>query len=305
MYRIHIMNESLHTLVHTLHRLVDSMLLDTLAPSQARERRLQIIIDLHIIKLAKVLCIQILQLLDLLDIALAHERSQIKIKSRNSLTTMHLVLHRLHTDTAQYRSRLNTLGRAALTMPRLKTIFQNLVQRVLHTRQRLRRVIILVVDMQIVVLDRLLDIITQQVVVHERLRRLARELHHHTRRRISIHISILASHIVVLDIDNLQKDITSLSLTSYSARAPILDIQLSHIRTRRTHQLVLHHILNLLHRHLALAAYTDTIRDFHNQITVLTLLRRQHRLTYRSTDLILIKADYTAIAFYYSLYHRI
>ena len=134
----------------TAHRLVDGMLLNTLLTRQTVERFLDIIHQRLLIKILIVLASQILKGLQFLNITQSYIRSQIEVEGRDSLSTVHLILCTLHGDTSQYRGRLNALGRARGTMTRDKTTSQDVIQRVLHTGERLSRIIILIVDMEIV-----------------------------------------------------------------------------------------------------------------------------------------------------------
>ena len=159
--------------------------------------------------------------------------------------------------------------------------------------------------MKVIVLYRILYILAQQVVIHERLCGLAGELHHHARRGICIHVGILASNIIVLDIDNLQEDVSCLRLTRNRARATIFNIYLSNVWATGFHQLVLNHILDFLHGHLRLTANTNSVGNLHDQLVVLTSIGGQHCLTDCSSNLLFIEANYAAITLYYCLYHTL
>ena len=87
--------------------------------------------------------------------------------------------------------------------PAEKAVFQDVVQRMLYACEALGRIIVFIMDMQIVVFYRLLDLFAQQVIVNERLGRFAGELHHHAGGRVGIHIGILAGDVVGFDIDDL------------------------------------------------------------------------------------------------------
>ena len=105
-----------------------------------------------------------------------------------------------------------------------KTTSQDVVQRMLHTGQRLRGIVVLIVDMQIVMLYGITTLARQQVVVNEGFGGLRRKLHHHACRRISIHIGILARHVVALDVDDIQEHVARLSLTGYRTLVTIGNI---------------------------------------------------------------------------------
>ena len=99
---VHIVDESLHRLVHTTHGLVDGMLLGTLLARQTVEWLLDIIHQRLVVKVFVALAIQIFQSFQFLDIAHADVRCQIEVKGGDSLTTVHLVLGTFHRYTGQY-----------------------------------------------------------------------------------------------------------------------------------------------------------------------------------------------------------
>ena len=132
---IHIMDECLHRLVDTSHRLVDGMLTHSVDARQLIEGLFEIIHEHLIIELTVVLSVEVLQCLQLLDIGQTHIGSQIEVEGRNSLTAMHLVLGTFQRDTGKDGCRLNTLGRTAGTMTGNKTLCQDIVERVLYTGQ--------------------------------------------------------------------------------------------------------------------------------------------------------------------------
>ena len=158
-------------------------------------------------------------------------------------------------------------------------------------------------DMQIVVLDRLFHLFTQQVVVYERLGGLAGKLHHHAGRRIGIHVGILASHVVRLDIDDFQKYVTCLGLAGNAALVTVSDIFLRHILTAAFHQFHFHGILNLLHRHLCLATVRHVFAYQMNQLFILTGLGVYHGLAYGIPDFPSIETHDAPVPFNNCLYH--
>ena len=135
-----------------------------------------------------------------------------------------------------------------------KTTVKDIVQRMLHTGQRLRGIIVLVVNVQVVMLHSVTTLARQQIVVHERFGRLRRKFHHHASRRVGIHISILARYVVALDIYDIQEYVASLGLTGDRTLIAVSNVLLGHILATRLHQLQFHHVLNLLNRHLTVAS---------------------------------------------------
>ena len=257
--RVHIMNKRLHCLMHPSYSLVNGMLLGTLLAGKTVKRLLDIVHQRLIVQVAIVLAIQILQSFQLFNIAHTHVWSQIEVEGRDSLTTMHLVLGTLHRDTSQNRRRLYTLCRTTGTMTGNKSAGEDIVERMLYTGKRLRRIIILVVDVQIVMLHSIATLFRKQIVIDERLRGLRGKLHHHASRRIGIHICILTCDIIVLDVHDIEEHLTGLRLTRYGTLMAIGNIFLSHILTARFHQLHLNGILNLLHSHLTVATLCYTV----------------------------------------------
>ena len=136
--------------MHTTNSLIDGMLLGTLFTNESIEGLLDIVHQRLIVEVLITLAIQILKRLELLNITHTHIRGQIKVKSRDSLTSVHLVLATLHRDASQNGSRLNTFSSTRGTMTCNETACEDMIQRMLHTSKRLRWVIVLIVDVQIV-----------------------------------------------------------------------------------------------------------------------------------------------------------
>ena len=113
---------------------------------------LQVIIDLHIIQTCIVFPIDLADLVQFLLESPSYERSHIEVKCRNSLTSMHFVLDCLQGNTSENARSLNSLRRAGLTVACEESVLQDLVQRVLDAGETLGRVVVLVVDMDVIVL---------------------------------------------------------------------------------------------------------------------------------------------------------
>ncbi len=113
---------------------------------------------------------------------------------------MHLVLAALHRDTRQHARRLDALGRPRSSVTGHETARQDIVQRMLHARQRLRGIVILVVNVQVVMLYGVAALRRQQIVVHEGLGALRSKFHHHARWCVGVHVRILTRHVVALDV---------------------------------------------------------------------------------------------------------
>ena len=145
----------------------------------------------------------------------------------------------------------------------------------------------------------------QQVVVDKGLGALGGEFHHHTGWRVGIHIRILTGDIVILDIDDVEKNITCLCLTGNGTLVAVSDISLCHILTGTLHQLHLNGVLNLLHRHLGITLGGNTVGNGLQQTLIFSLVRMKHRLTDSSHDFLFVESHNTPIALYNSLYHII
>ena len=145
------------------------MLLGTLLTSQSVKRFLDIVHQRLVVEILVALAIQVLQCLQFLDIAHADVGSQVEVEGRDSLTAVHLILGTLHRDTCQHRGRLDATGRTRSPMPGYKTTVKDMVQRMLHTGERLRGIIVLVMDMEVVPLYGVAALFREEVVVDKRL----------------------------------------------------------------------------------------------------------------------------------------
>ena len=258
--------------MYTGHRFVDGMLTGTISTLQAIQRGLEIVHQRLVVQVLQALAIQVFECFQLLDIAQAHEWCQIKVEGRNSLSAVHLVLSALQRDTSQYAGRLDTLGSTRGTMSGSKTVLQDVVQWVLHASKTLGRIVILIVNVQIVMLNGVATLLAQQIVVYEWLGSLAGKLHHHARRCIGVHVGVFARHIVILNVHDIQEHLACLGLTGNRALVTISNVLLSHVLTTRLHQFHLHQVLNLLYRHLTLATLGNTVGNLVQQSLVLAFV---------------------------------
>ena len=117
---------------------------------------------------------------------LANERCQIEVECRDGLATVHFVLNGLHRDAGKHAGGLDTLGRSALAVTRLKAVLKHYVQWVLDTGQALSRIIVLIVNVNIASGDRFPYVLGEQALVDIGLRGFRSELHHHTGRSVGI-----------------------------------------------------------------------------------------------------------------------
>ena len=153
-----------------------------------------------------------------------------------------------------------------------EAVVQDVIERMLHTGERLRGIVVLVVHMQVVVAHGITALLRQQVVIDKGLGALRGELHHHTGRCVSVHVRVLAGHVVVLDVDDLQEHITGLGLPGNATLVTVGDVFLCHILAGTLHQLHLHGILDVLDGHLRLPVHVDMVSDHLDEALVLTLV---------------------------------
>ena len=184
-----------------------------------------------------------------------------------------------------------------------KTMFQNIVERMLHACQRLGGIIILVVDMQIAVAHSLSGLLGQQIVIDKRLCGFGCELHHHPRRRIGIHICILAGDVVVLRLYDFKKNVAGFSPPCDTALVAVCDITFRHLFAGRFHQLQFHSVLNAFHTHLLVAGGADAVHYSVNERFILTHRGGEHGLSDGGFDFFFVVSNNAAIAFQYSLDH--
>ena len=157
--------------------------------------------------------------------------------------------------------------------------------------------------MEIVVLDSIACVFAQKVVVNERLGGLAGEFHHHACRCVCVHVGILACHIIVLDVDDLQEDVCSLCLSGYTSCIAVFDVSLCYVFARTFHEFVFHHVLNVLHRHLGFTLHGDAVGNLAYQAFVFTLLSGIHGFTDSGCYLLLVESNDASVSLFDCLYH--
>ena len=131
----------------------------------------------------------------------------------------------------------------------------------LDAGEGLRGIVVLVVDVDIVLGNGFADRIREEALVHIALRGLGRELHHHARRRVGVHVGVLTGDVVHLCVDDGLEDLVGLRLAGEVALVAVTDVLLRHFLAGAVHQLVLHHVLDLLHGHLLLLELGDGMGD--------------------------------------------
>ena len=218
---------------------------------------------------------------------------------------MHLVLGCLKRYAADDTCCLYALGRTRLAVAGSEAVFQYLVERVLYACQTLGRIVVLVMYMEITVAHSLARFVRQKIVVDKRFGGLARKLHHHTRRRVSVHVGVLAGDVIILGLDYLKEHVAGLGPACDVTLIAIGNISLGHLLTRALHQLELHPVLNFLYCHAFIAGHADTIGYLKDKTFVLPDFSLQHSLADSCFYLLVIISHDTAVALYYSLYHLI
>ena len=156
---------------------------------------------------------------------------------------------------------------------------------------------------QIVTHNGFAHVFTKQIVVNKRFGCLAGKLHHHSCRRIGIHVCVFTGNIIRLDIDNLQENISCLCLTGYTALIPVSNIFLCHVFSATLHQFHFHGILNSLNGHLCISIKRDTVGNLMYQSEVFSFFCMQHCLTDSSGYFLFVKAHNSSVTLDYCLYH--
>ena len=164
---VHVVDECLHGLVYAVHGLVDGMLLKAGFALKTCEVFLQIVVDGDVVEVAQVFACQLLQVLHLFLIRHAYVRGKIEVEGWNCLTTVHLVLASFQRNASQYCCSLDALCWTARTMTGCESMFENDIQWVLYASQTLGRIIVFIMDMNVVMHDGVANILREEVVVDE------------------------------------------------------------------------------------------------------------------------------------------
>ena len=294
---IHIVHECLHRLVYAAYGHVYGMLDHPFLSLDSEQVSLDIVIELYVLQMAVVLPLHVADLVYLFMESLPDERSHIEVECRYGLASMHLVLYGFHGNTAQNAGSLYPFGRTRLSVPGEETVFQNLVQRMLHACKAFCRVVVFVVDVDVAVPDSLFHILRQQAFIHEGLRGLGCEFHHHAGRGVGIHVRVLPGHIGRLGFDDFLEYLTGLCLSGQIPLVPVCYVFFRHFLSRAVHQLHLHMVLDVLHTH-ALNVYLGYGgRDFGSQYYVFPFFGNVHCLQYGIHYFSLVEIDNTPVTF--------
>ena len=226
------------------------MLHDAFFISQSVQRLWQVIRQFLLIQVRIVFSVQLFQILDFFNVAVAHVRSEVEVERRNGLSSVHFVLCSLQGDTTQDASGFNAFGRARFSVSGREPVLQDVVQRMLHASQTLGRVIILVMDVQVILADSFQYFIAQQIVVNKRLGSLAGKLHHHAGRSVGVHVGVFAGNVIRFDVDDLQEHIARFCLAGNAALVAVSYILLGYVFTAALHQFQFNQILDGFHCHL-------------------------------------------------------
>ena len=145
--------------------------------------------------------------------------------------------------------------------------------------------------------------LAQQVVVDKRFGCFARKLHHHSRRRIGVHIGVFARNVVVFYIDDFQKNIACLGFSGHAALVSVGDVGSSHIFAATLHQLHFHLVLDIFHRHLWFSRKSDAVCYLLNQSFIFAFVGVKHRFTNGCHYFLFVKAHDASVSLYNCLYH--
>ena len=140
-----------------------------------------------------------------------------------------------------------------------KTFLKHPVKRMLHTGKTLGGVVVFVVNMEIIAFYGFASFLREEIVVDKRLCCLAGKLHHHSCRRICIHIGIFACDVVRLGFDDFQKDVTRFGSTSDAPLIAVGDVAFSHFFARAFHQFQFHIVLDFLDSHTLFAGGANAV----------------------------------------------
>ena len=166
---VHVVDKRFHGLMHPSHGLVDGVLHSPLLSLEFVHRLLDIVVEWPVVVFRKVKPHDRLHVLEFFLETGAHERSEIEVESRNGLSSVHLVLCSLHGDAGEHACGLYSLCWSRRAMSGSKSVVEDVVERMLHARERLGRIIVLVVDVQVVVLHRFPGVIRKEVVINKGL----------------------------------------------------------------------------------------------------------------------------------------
>ena len=188
-------------------------------------------------------------------------------------------------------------------MSRHKSVLQDFIEGMLHAREALGGIVVLVVDMDIMVPYRRLNLGAEQIVVDKRLGGLARELHHHARRGIGVHVGILAGDVVVLSLNDFQKDVAGLGAPGDRTLVTVGNVTFSNILTGGFHEFDLDAVLYLLDGHAFAAVDAYAVGNFLDESFILAHIGLEHCLADRRLDFLLIVTHAPAVALFDYLYH--
>ena len=145
-----------------------------------------------------------------------------------------------------------------------ETLTQYVVERMLNACEALGGVVIFIVDMEIAMSDRISGFSGQEIVVDKWFGCFRSEFHHHSCRRICVHVGILTGNVVVFRFDDFQEYIAGFCPAGNAPLVAVCDVAFGHLFPRGFHQLYLNAVLNLLYRHLFATGHSYSVGDFLN-----------------------------------------
>ncbi len=291
--------------MHTCHSAVDGLLHDSFVALQLAQRLAQVVLDFDVEQMGEILVLIVLQILDFLLVGHAHVWREVEVERRNCLTTVHLVLRRFERNAGLHRSCLDALCRTALGVCGLQSVLQDGVERMLHAGERLGRIVVLVVDVDVAVADSIAHLGAQKVIIDERLSRFAGELHHHAGRSVGVHVGILARDVVVLHTDDGVENLLGLGLAGHATCISVRDVLAGDLLAVGLHQGNLDGILDVFDLHVRFALLGNAVGNGGSQNGINALFGGGHGLTDSVLDLAEVEIDGAAIALDYFLNHKI
>jgi len=300
---VHVVNEGLHRLVDAADGLVDGVLAGALGSLESDKVALDIVVNLGGFQLAVIFVLHFGNLVDFLLEGLPDIGSEIEVEGGDCLAAMHLVLDCLHGNAGEDARRFNPLRRAGLAVARLESMLENQVERVLDTGQGLRRIVVLVMDMDVIVLHRLADIFGEEAFIHIGLGRLGGEFHHHAGRGVGVHVGILPGDVVDLGIDDVLENLGGFSFAGEVALVAVGDIFLRNFLAGALHELHLDAVLDILDAHFLLVYLGNGLGDLGCKDDVLPIFGNGHGLEDCGHDFLVVEVDVSSVTFQYALYH--
>ena len=163
---VHVVDKGFHSLVYAADGLVDCMLDGTVLTLKAGKVALDVIVYLDGLERAVVSIHEGADFVDLFLEGLAYERSKLEVEGRNGLASVHLVLDGLHGDAGEHTGGFYPLCGTGFPVAGPESVLKDDVQGMLDAGEGLCRIVVLVVNMNIVVGYRVAHVIGKQAFIN-------------------------------------------------------------------------------------------------------------------------------------------